>query len=226
MRNDHHLALGLRKKGLSYKEISEELNVPRSTLNYWFKDLAWSKDIKERLTEKAIRVSRKRIRRVIKSNRERWEKRREGARNEAENDFIKLKTKSLFVSGIMLYWGEGDQKLKYPVRLTNIDYRMIVLFKKFLLEICKIEKEDIYLSLFIYPDLLEESCKKFWSDKIGIKLEQFEKVQVIYGKHPTKRLENGICSIRVRKSTGLKEKILVWINLLSKSLEENNKMRV
>jgi ribosomal protein S18 len=222
MRNDRHLAINLRKKGLSYKRISEELDIPQSTLNYWFKDLAWSKKIKKELTEKAIRTSRKRIKKVIKSNKERWDKWREGFREEARKDFTKLKLNRLFVAGVMLYWGEGDQNLKYPIRLTNINYKMIILFKRFLLEVCKIKKEDIYLSLFIYPDIVEEKCKEFWSKKIGI--ENFDKVQVIYGKHPTKRLENGICSIRVKKSIGFKEKILVWITLLSEDL--NKKMRV
>jgi len=213
MRNDHHLAIELRRKGLSYREISEKLDIPKSTLNGWFKDLAWSRDIKKKLIEKATRTSRKRIRKVIKSNKERWEKWRASLREEAKKEFKIFKNRSLFIAGVMLYWGEGDQNVKYPIRLTNVDYRMVALFKKFLLEICKVKKEDLYLSLFIYPDIKEENCKKFWENKTGI--EKFDKVQVIYGKHPTKRLENGICSIRVKKSIGLKEKILVWINLLS-----------
>lgn len=216
MRNDQHLAMKMRKSGYSYKMITEKLGVPQSTLHYWFKDLAWSKKIKERLIEKAARTSRKRIKKVIKTNRERWERKREESRNEAQKDFSKLKANHLFIAGVMLYWGEGDQNLKYPVRLTNINYRMISLFKRFLIEVCKIKREDIYLSLFIYPDIKESECKQYWSSRVG--LSRFDKVQVIYGKHPTKRLEHGICSIRVNKSTGLKEKIVVWINLLSENV--------
>ncbi len=218
MRNDYHLAVKLRKKGASYRKISKELDVPKSTLNYWFKNSAWSEKIKEKLTEKAIRVSRKRIRRVIKTNRERWAKRREGFRLEAIKEFSKLKDERLFIAGIMLYWGEGDQNLKYPVRLSNVNPKMVALFNKFLLDICKIRREDIHLALFLYPDISEKKCKKYWSEKTNIKLEQFDKAQVIYGRHPTKRLENGICAIGVKKSTGLKEKILVWIDLLSENL--------
>lgn len=216
MRNDQHLALNLRKKGASYAKISEELNIPKSTLNSWFKGLAWSENIKKRLTEKAERNSRKRIKKIIELNKARRKKIRSDCRQVAEKDFSKLKNNPLFVAGIMLYWGEGDQNLKYPVRLTNTDYRMIVLFKKFLLEVCGVKKRDVYLSLFIYPDINEERCKEFWKERI--KINCFDKIQVIYGKHPTKRLENGICSIRVRQSTGLKEKILVWVSLLSKNL--------
>jgi len=208
---------------MSYKKIGKELDIPKSTMHYWFKDLKWSNIIKKKLTENAIKISRKRIRLVLKANRIRWEKLKKGFKEEAENEFVKYKSNHLFVAGIMLYWGEGDQNIKYPVRLTNINYKMIALFKKFLLEICGIKKENIYLSLFIYPDIPEIECKKFWGEKINIK--QFDKVQVIYGKHPTKRLEHGICSIRVKSSPGFKQKMIIWINLLSESLL-NNKVRV
>ncbi len=218
MRNDRHLAIKLRKKGESYKKISKELGIPKSTLNSWFKDLVWSNNIKGKLTEKARRTSKKRIRRVIKTNRARWAKYREEHRVEAIKEFSKFKNNRLFIAGVMLYWGEGDQNLKYQVRLSNVNPKMIALFNKFLLDICKIKKEDIHLSLFLYPDIFEKKCKKYWSEKTNIKLEQFDKAQIIYGRHPTKRLENGICAIGVKKSTGLKEKILVWINLLSENL--------
>jgi len=223
MRNDRHLAIKLRKKGLSYKKISKELGIPKSTLNSWFQGLIWSDKIKDELTARAVRTSKKRIRRVLKTNSLRRKKLRQGFIREAETEFIRFKSNHLFIAGVMLYWGEGDQNLKYPVRLANINHKMIALFNKFLLEICGIKKENIYLSLFIYPDISEKECKKFWSNKIKIK--QFDKVQVIYGKHPTRRLENGICSIRVKSSPGIKQKIVIWISLLSSNLL-NYKMRV
>jgi hypothetical protein len=214
MRNDKHLAIIMRKKGNSYKQISKELGIPKSTMHYWFKDLDWSEDIREKLTEKNRRTSRKRIRKVIKANQERWRKWRASFRKEAAKEFSKLKNNSLFVAGIMLYWGEGDGNLKNEVRLTNVDYRMVALFKRFLLNVCNISMDDIVLSLFIYPDLSEKKCKEFWSKKIKIPLIKFDKTQIIYGKHPTKRLENGICTIRIKRSRGFKEKIVVWTELL------------
>lgn len=115
----------------------------------------------------------------------------------------------------MLYWGEGDNKPRGEVRLANIDSRMIKIFFKFLHKICRVPTEKIYLRLILYPDLQDEKCKKYWSKKTGVPLTQFTKSQIIYGKHPTKRLENGICIIGVRASGGLKEKIITWKDLLS-----------
>ncbi|HLM84340.1 MAG TPA: helix-turn-helix domain-containing protein [Candidatus Bathyarchaeia archaeon] len=216
MRNDQHLAIDMRKKGKSYKEISRKLGIPKSTMHYWFKNLQWSEKIKDNLTERSVKLSRKRIKKVIKANKERWLKWREDFKKEAAEEFPKLRKNPTFIAGLMLYWGEGDSKLKNTTRLTNTDPRMISLFCKFVVEILKVPRSDIKAHLTIYPDLSDSKCKKYWSKETKLPINQFNKTQVIYGKHPTRRLENGICSIRVPRSCGLKEKIFVWIDLFSK----------
>lgn len=218
MRNDRYLALELRKKGKSYKDIHEALGIPKSTLHYWFKDLKWSQMIKMNLSAKAAKLSTKRMRKIAKANRERWENWRKQHRIEAKKEFFELKSRPLFIAGIMLYWGEGDSNLKNDLRLSNVDPRMIALFYRFLLSICKVSKDDIFIALTIYPDLSDYKCKNFWSQQTGIPQDQFNKTQIIYGRHPTKRLQNGICAIRVRRGRGLKEKIMTWINLVFKEL--------
>jgi hypothetical protein len=218
MRNDRHLAIKLRKEGKSYNKISTDLGIPKSTMHYWFKNLLWSKKIKRNLTERATQLAIKRMKIISQSNKRRWELWRKQFRINAKAEFNNLKGDPLFIAGLMLYWGEGDGNMKNEVRMANIDPRMIKLFNEFLIKICRVNKEEIYASLTLYPDLREETCKIFWSRKTKIHLKQFSKSQFIYGKHPTKRLENGICTIKVRKSRGLKEKIFVWISLLSKNL--------
>jgi hypothetical protein len=220
MRNDQHLAIEMRRKGKSYMEISKRLGIPKSTMHYWFKDLLWSRKIKDNLTEKAVKLSRKRIKKVVKANKEKWLKWRKDFREKAKREFSMLKTNPLFVAGLMLYWGEGDSNLKNMTRITNTDPRMISLFCKFVVGILKVPKDNIRAHLTIYPDLSEDKCKRYWGKEIKLPVKQFDKTQVIYGKHPTKRLENGICSIRVPKSCGFKEKIFVWIDLFSKESEK------
>lgn len=220
MRNDKHLAIEMRRKGKSYMEISKRLGISKSTMHYWFKDLQWSEKIKDDLTAKAAKLSRKRIKKVVKANKEKWLKWRKDFREEAKREFPELRTNPLFIAGLMLYWGEGDSNLKNTTRLTNTDPRMISLFCKFTTEILRVPKVDIRLHLTIYPDLSENKCKKYWSKQTKIPVNQFNKTQIIYGKHPTRRLENGICSIRVPRSCGFKEKIFVWIDLFSKEYKK------
>lgn len=217
-RNDKHLALKLRKQGKAYNFISKQLGVPKSTLSDWFGSLKWSNGIKTELTRNANIMARKRMHLIAKANKERWRKWRLQYRVEAIREFPKLKNNRLFISGIMLYWAEGDNGINgSSVRLANIDSRIIRIFINFAEKICKVEKENIRMGLLLYPDLNERICKNFWNKRSGIPLSQFYKTQIIKGRHPTKRLQYGICLVKVG-GRGLKEKIKVWIDLYAREL--------
>ncbi|MBU4284751.1 hypothetical protein KKF60_02010 [Patescibacteria group bacterium] len=218
MRKDRYSAIKLRKQNKSYNQISQKLGIPKSTLVYWFGDKNWSKNIKNKLNTRNILLFKTRLKLINKTRIEKWEKWRESFRIEARKEFKKLFRDPLFISGINLYWGEGDSVLKNgKVRLSNTDYRLIKVFTKFLVNIIGVPKEKIKCTLILYPDLKEKKCKLFWRNIIKIPLSQFYKTQFIKGKHPTKRLENGICMIQVL-SRGIKEKIMVWTDLLYKNV--------
>ena len=91
MRNDRHLAIKLRKRKKSYNEISRLLDIPKSTMHYWFRNLRWSKVIKKELTEKAQRLATKQMRAMAQANKKGWEAWRKMHREEA---------KSVKISGI------------------------------------------------------------------------------------------------------------------------------
>ncbi|KKQ95057.1 MAG: hypothetical protein UT66_C0009G0004 [candidate division CPR2 bacterium GW2011_GWC1_39_9] len=212
-------AVNLRKLKKSYNEISIELGIPKSTLSHWFRNESWSTLIREEIILRSKENMHDRIDQLAIINKKRWENWRENYRREAFTEYEKIKNNPLFVSGINLYWGEGDSVLKNGVvRLANRDYRMIIVFNNFLQNICKVPNEKILIWLLLYPDNNEIKCKNFWSSKTGIPNNQFRKTQVINGKHPKNRLENGICTIYV-SSRGLKEKIMVWTELLYKDLK-------
>lgn len=216
MRNDRHLAIKLRKKGMSYNKIVEELGIPKSTMVYWFRDEDWSKKIKERLNEKNNYIAKKRLRAYIIVRRERLDNFYNQCREQATKEFPSLKDNPLFIASLMLYWGEGDSNIKNcSIRLANSDPKMIALFFQFLKNIAKIPEEKIKIQLILYPDLNDDTCKKFWSEKTKIKIAQFIKSSYIQGKHPTKRLTYGI-GIVYFTNRGFKEKLFVWINLLQK----------
>jgi len=218
MRNDKHLAIELRKQGKSYNEISKEFGIPKSTLSDWLSDIQWSQKVKKELTRKANYIAKKRLRLICKARREYWEKWREEFRKEAYKEFPLLFKNPLFITGINLYWAEGDSKLKNGrVELVNTDPRMIALFVKFLRKIARVPDDKIFAWLTIYPDLSENRCRSFWSRNIGLAPKSFHKTQVIYGKHPSKKVEYGMCAVQVN-SRGLKEKIFTWIDLFCHKL--------
>lgn len=211
-------AFFLRKQKKSYREIAELLNVSKGTISYWFKDIDWSKDIQEQLTVKSKKISSKRLEHLNLLKKEKYKDLYEQAEKEAIKEFVKLKTNQLFVAGISIYWGEGDRVFKNgSVRVSNSDSRMLVVFRKFLLEICDIDIRKLKGYILIYPDHFPEECLGFWSKSVGVDIQQFYKPTVIQGKHKSNKLSHGVCTIGVNNKF-LKKKILTWINLIAEEL--------
>lgn len=141
----------------------------------------------------------------------------EEAREEARKELEDLKYNPLFIAGMMLYWGEGDKLTRGQVRLSNADPELVRLFAEFLRKACRVPETKIKASLLIYPDIEEQSTLRFWSFATGIASARFTKSVLIEGKHKTRRLRYGVCSVMVH-STYLKEKVLEWMKLLPKEL--------
>lgn len=217
MRNDKEIALGLRRGGLSYYEISKTLGVPKSTLSGWFSRIDWSVELKKKLTKQAFEKSYPAFHAMREANSLRWRKWRESARKEAEFQFFPLSNNPLFIAGVMIYWGEGDKIPKNPIRVSNTDPQMLAIFRRFLINVCGVPSDRIKASLIIYPDLSDEICRDFWVTHTGVPSTQFYKTQTIQGKHKTKRSPYGICVIQT-STRQLKEKILVWIEKFAYTL--------
>lgn len=218
MRKDKETAIELRRQNKSYKSISRELNIPLGTLAGWFKKELWSQEIRNKLGIEQSLSFPKRLQAMIKANKERWSKIHQNYREQAKNEFVTLKNNPLFIAGLMLYWGEGDKRSKNSqVKLANTDPAMIRIFYSFLKDVIAVPTEKIHIWLLLYPDLLDNVQKNFWSKATGVPLSQFKNSIYIQGRHPTKRLSYGVCNIYV-SSREFKEKIMTWIDLCQKTL--------
>lgn len=217
MRKDKEIATRMRRAGKSYQEIRRELKVPLSTLSDWFSKIDWSRDIAKKL---AAQVQIQHTARIVKLDKIRGQhlaRAYEEARNEAWKDLEILKYNPLFIAGLMLYWGEGDKATKSQVRLANTDPELIKLFVYFLKNVCNIPVGKIGVSILTYPDIDDKMNRQYWSEVSGIAPEKFIKSILIQGRHKTKRLGHGVCSVYV-SSTYFKVKILEWMRLLPKEL--------
>lgn len=217
MRKDRQQAIGLRKEGYSYRKIRDKLKVPLSTLSDWFSGEEWSKKVRDKLTAAAQVESTIRIVELDKVRGEHLKQAYTEAKEEARQELETLKYNPLFIAGIMLYWGEGDKLTNGQTRLSNSDPALIKLYVEFLRKACRIPESKIKGSLLIYPDIEEQSNLRFWSFASGIPTSRFSKSVLIQGKHKTKRLRHGVCSVLVL-STYFKVKILEWMRLLPQEL--------
>ena len=217
MRKDKEKAEDLRRLGKSYSEIHEMLQIPRSTLSDWFGREDWSKKIREHLATSAQNESTVRLINLNKTRGRHLAKAYDAAREEAKGEFELFKYDPLFISGIMLYWGEGAKDPKAGVKFTNSDAQMIKFYVQFLIRSCRIPVEKIKAYVLIYPDLEEKTTRAYWSKMSGLPWENFTKSVMIQGRHATRRLGWGVCTVTV-SSTYLKQKMLMWIKLLPEEL--------
>lgn len=189
----------LRAKGFSIPEISSELNLPKSTVFNYAKNV---KMLHEVLKEwKAKRGGSRKIK-LLKE---------EKAFAEAEKTVKQFskKEKLLFISA--LYWAEGNKK---DFMLSNTDPNLIKVFINGLREVFGIGNERLKVSIRIYEDMDKEKCLNFWATVVNLPKDNFQNVYILNGKKQGK-LEFGMCRIRVTKGGDLLKQLFAINKILT-----------
>lgn len=211
-------ALKLRAEKKSYNEISKLLGVSKGTLHYWFRNNLMSKRVKAKLTLAARKKMGKHMAMMNLKAKEKREKMYEQKRREADILYKKFGKESLFISGLMIYWGEGDNKLANgQVRVANSNPLMLKMFHLFLKRYLPLVKEKIKMYLVLYPGIDDKKCHVFWSKMVGVALDKFTKSHYIRGRSTYNKLAHGIGTIIV-SSRSYKEIIMRWLALKQKEI--------
>ena len=211
MRSDKGEAFLLRRNGKSYREIEAALGVAKSTLSNWFKGVDFSEAIREELTKEASQKNTKRMQSLNKTRGIALQVQYELAEKEAVKEMKLFRNLPLFTTGLGIYWGEGDRVTKSTIRVSNTSPGLLLVFLSFIKEFCAIEEEKIALALYLYEDLDEAKCKRYWRKQLGIK--RFHKTQILPSRHKTKRLLYGTCGV-VTTNAFAKKKLMTWIDHL------------
>jgi len=216
-------AVYYRKKGYSYKMISEKLGLSKSTLSYWLKEIPFApnKYVLERIKLNQIRSGLRQHHQKVKSIRQ--------IKKRAKKEIGKIAKRDLLMLGIGLYMGEGT-KSQESIRIINSDPEIIKTAIVWFQEICGVPKENFRLSIHLYPDHNEKEVLKFWSKITGIPLSQFGKTQVDRrkkkGKGRIRKLPFGTAHLKVvagqNKEFGVKlhRRIIGWIEEIFSQINE------
>lgn len=206
-----------RERGFTYSEIAKIVGLSTATLSGWFSKQPFSKRIRKDNEAKARRDNAKRILLINKARGAEREKRYREAIRTAETEFKHYRTIPLFIAGLMIYVGEGDNRHSRLIRIANSRMDVHRIFIRFAVEFLGIHHEDIRFWMLLYPDLSESSCKKTWSKTLKLPESQFYKSQVIQGKSLKRTLHNGVGNTIIGNAI-LKRKLMRWIELASKDL--------
>ncbi len=211
----------LRRQGFSIKQIADKLEVAKSSVSVWCRDVRLKPEQVLNLKLNAVAAGKSGRLLGAKRNHDlKLEKVERYAHDGRIQTAILDKREALLV-GAAVYWGEGTKKGQ--LSFVNSDKDMIIFMFKWFRDILNIPKTDFVLRVFINESHRSRRTivEKYWATILGVPASQFRSTVFIKSVHK-KKYENysdyyGLLSIRVRRSTDLKYRILGLIEGLKYS---------
>jgi len=207
-------AQNLREKGLSYTEIQKIINVPKSTLSSWCRDIFLNERQLNRLLENKLKGSERG--RIIGAKKQQ-EKRLEQIKQmlfDGKREVGILSKRDRFIAGISLYVAEGTKKDKVCC-FANSDPVLIKFMSNWFREFCKVPENKFRGAIWLHEELDEKTAKKYWSNLAKIPLSQFHKTYIAENKIKSRKIRKnlhqyGVFSIRFSDAK-IHRKIMGWI---------------
>jgi transcriptional regulator with XRE-family HTH domain len=161
----------LRAAGWTYAEICAELDVSRSSVSLWARDVPVDETTWAERAE-ANRRAGARLRRHPFADRRRQEIER--LMDEGRARIGRLSERELLAAGAALYAGEGSKR-DGEVRFANSDPRMILFFVAWLRHFFEIDESRLRIRLYLHEGLDLIEAQRFWSSLTSIPERQFHK---------------------------------------------------
>lgn len=210
----------LRREGKSIREIVQSLQLNKSTVSYWCRDIPLSKAQLRTLASQQHRGGALGRLRAAEQKRAQRIKRTNSDMAQGAQDVGTLSRRDLFILGISLYWGEGYKSGNEECGLTNSDPTIITTFIAWLSTIYGVSKKDLILRVSLNELHRHRIAvvEKHWSHVTHIPLSQFTQTSLIktrLQKRYTKtELHFGTLRVKVRRGTSLRRKIMGSIGAL------------
>jgi len=213
-------AINLRKKGKSIKTIAKVLNISKSTISIWCRDIKLTKKQIERLHESMVRGSYSGRIKGAKLQHEKRIKREKEAKILGIKEIGKLSERDLLMVLVALYWGEGAKK-KREFFIVNSDPDMIKFMLNALRKIFTIKNDRFILGVAINTihKGRDEEIKDYWSKITKIPKSRFRKTIFIKSKNK-KIYDNfqnyhGMLRINISKSIDIYNRMIGLIRGLN-----------
>jgi DNA-binding transcriptional MerR regulator len=162
--SERQQARQLRRAGLPLAEIAARLEVSKSSVSVWVRDVPFDPLPRpprgRRRAPNALQRRRQaEVDRLIAEGRER---------------IGRLSEREFLVAGAALYAGEGA-KTDGTVRFVNSDPRMVAFFCAWLRQFYEIDESRLRLTLYLHQGLDLAAAMEYWSALTGIPPSQFRK---------------------------------------------------
>lgn len=220
------IAIDLRKKGFSYDEIKNKLNIPKSTVVSWVKKIKLGESQIQNLKNKKLQAARdnskKRSVKILKQVEE--------IRRVSIKSIDQISKRELWLMGIVLYWrhkslGKKESNFQKGVWFSSADPSTMNLFLRWLKDVGGVTNEELYFDIFMGKDKKKyrDEVVDYWSGSIGLSRDYFKHiyyqntnvmVPITRGKGIQGKF--GFLRVRVRASSMLARQIGGWIEGIKK----------
>lgn len=165
-------AVNLRMEGYSVKEISDKLNVSKSTSSVWVRDLILNEKAKQRLIDRQLIGYYKAAQHWKNKNVE-----EEKEYNLIANDILRKINLDIYQCKLLcalLYWCEGS-KNSTGLGFTNSDPELIKTFITLFRKAFTVDETKFRALVHLHGYHNENEQKKFWSSITNIPESRFQK---------------------------------------------------
>ena len=204
----------LRAEGRSVNEIATLLDVSKSSVSIWVRDVLLSPEQRAALRatlsgRRAQAGATRRARRIAETAR---------IQAAAAADIGDLTEREVFLMGVAAYWAEGEKakpwNVSASVSFMNSDARLVLLFLAFL-DGLGITREVCTFRVAIHESADEAAARTWWADQLGVPVERFARSTLKRHNPKTTRGNTGASYrgcvvVRVRRSTKLNRRIEGW----------------
>jgi transposase-like protein len=187
----------MRQEGESVRQIALKLNVSKSTISNWVRDI--------QLTAAQVETLRANQRSYAaqnsgsQANRTKFRQLREQYQEAGKQKASEMRP--LHLAGCMLYWAEGA-KHRNRLYFANSDPNMHRLFIRFLREELQVRDADIAIYLHCHTSDPDEITghEDFWLELLGLSLSNMRKTYIKKGstiQHSI--LQHGVCGVNINR---------------------------
>lgn len=181
-------AIELRKAGVSMRSIAAQLEVAKSSISLWTRDIPIPIHCRNKIGQNRTVQSYSNNGKLASAS---ARKKRLIFQQTGINQ-ARAAAENLFIIGCMLYWCEGH-KSKNTIEFANSDPDLIVLFIKFLRSSLNVEDDAIKLRINVHLNngLSQADIQNYWLNLTGLKNANLRKgTYNRYSKSSSRRKSN------------------------------------
>lgn len=188
----------LRATGHAVHDIAKLLNVSKSSVSIWVRDIILTDAQIEHLKKTKARYGAQN--KGAQTNRAKFLEVRK--QYQEQGRIAARQGRPLHMAGCMLYWAEGA-KQKNDVLFVNSDPNMMLMFMRFLREELHVSDEECAIRIHCHSQDrdVQIAAETYWLNLLRLSRSCLRKTIYKQGSVIRKNiLENGVCGIRVHRS--------------------------